>query len=312
MQAISNTISKAMAEAFKEMYQNTMKSAIKNLSEKLSKKMKETDKAPSSKEIVNIWNDMMEDEDLKLTAVSTSKEVKEKKDKKEKKKKDPNAPKKNMTAYILFSNDKRPEVKEENPDLKFGDVAKELGRLWKDASSSTKKKYEKLAEKEKERYTSEMADYSPDEESEEKPKTKKKKDSEETEKPKSKKSKKDTEDNETEEENPKSKKSKKDTEEEKPKKSDKEEKVKIKAKKYTKAQIKENNAFDGLCWIQDGETKYVVDKKTCIGKEADGEIISLDDSETNRLETHFKLAYKPKETSEKEADVEEDDVEDDE
>lgn len=43
-------------------------------------------------------------------------EKKAKPEKKEKKKKDPNAPKKNLGAYMFFCADKRAAVKEENPD----------------------------------------------------------------------------------------------------------------------------------------------------------------------------------------------------
>mmetsp|Transcript_22443 Transcript_22443/g.33604 ORF Transcript_22443/g.33604 Transcript_22443/m.33604 type:complete len:127 (-) Transcript_22443:899-1279(-) len=39
-----------------------------------------------------------------------------------KKKKDPNKPKRNMSAFFLFSNANRQRVKEENPEAKFGDI----------------------------------------------------------------------------------------------------------------------------------------------------------------------------------------------
>lgn len=37
-----------------------------------------------------------------------------------KKKKDPNAPKRPLSAFMLFSQDKRASIKEENPDVTFG------------------------------------------------------------------------------------------------------------------------------------------------------------------------------------------------
>lgn len=55
-----------------------------------------------------------------------------------KQKKDPNAPKRNMSSFMFFSNDKRQQVKDENPSLAFGEVGKELGRLWKEASAEEK------------------------------------------------------------------------------------------------------------------------------------------------------------------------------
>mmetsp|Transcript_28796 Transcript_28796/g.54405 ORF Transcript_28796/g.54405 Transcript_28796/m.54405 type:complete len:100 (-) Transcript_28796:845-1144(-) len=39
-----------------------------------------------------------------------------------KKKKDPNRPKRNMSAFFLYSNANRVRVKEENPEAKFGDI----------------------------------------------------------------------------------------------------------------------------------------------------------------------------------------------
>ena len=45
-----------------------------------------------------------------------------KKRRKKKKKKDPNAPKRPMSAFYLYSNANRARVKEENPEAKFGDI----------------------------------------------------------------------------------------------------------------------------------------------------------------------------------------------
>merc|ERR1712012_1406556 len=44
--------------------------------------------------------------------------------------KDPNAPKKPLSAYFLFSQDERLKVKAEFPDYSITEVAKELGRRW--------------------------------------------------------------------------------------------------------------------------------------------------------------------------------------
>jgi structure-specific recognition protein 1 len=41
---------------------------------------------------------------------------------KKKAKKDPNAPKKSLTAYMIFSTSMRPTIKEQNPDASFGDL----------------------------------------------------------------------------------------------------------------------------------------------------------------------------------------------
>jgi hypothetical protein len=47
---------------------------------------------------------------------------KAKKQRKKKAKKDPNKPKRNMSAFFLYSNANRDRVKEENPEAKFGDI----------------------------------------------------------------------------------------------------------------------------------------------------------------------------------------------
>lgn len=49
------------------------------------------------------------------------------------------------TAFVLFSRDERPRVKEENPTLGFGQVSKLLGVLWKEQNSEIKEKYLKMS-----------------------------------------------------------------------------------------------------------------------------------------------------------------------
>ena len=78
---------------------------------------------------------------------------------KKKAKKDPNAPKKPLTSFIIFSSDKRSEIVNANPGMSIGDVAKQLGSLWKEISASEKTKYEELAKKDKERYERDMSLY---------------------------------------------------------------------------------------------------------------------------------------------------------
>lgn len=51
--------------------------------------------------------------------------------KKSKKKKDPNAPKRALSAYMYFSMEQRPKVKEEDPSLKFGDIGNKTTRIIK-------------------------------------------------------------------------------------------------------------------------------------------------------------------------------------
>ena len=79
--------------------------------------------------------------------------------KRKKAKKDPNAPKKNMTAYFLYSMYARPKVKEDYPDASFGDIAKIISKQYKTLSDKERKQWEKKAEEDKERYQREMAAY---------------------------------------------------------------------------------------------------------------------------------------------------------
>jgi len=74
-----------------------------------------------------------------------------------KKAKDPNTPKKAQSAYMIFCNENRPIVKEENPDAKFGEMGKLLGAKWKELSEEGKKPYNDKAELDKVRYEKEKA-----------------------------------------------------------------------------------------------------------------------------------------------------------
>ena len=66
-----------------------------------------------------------------------------------------------FSAYMYFTSAKRSEVKEANPDAAFGDIAKLLGKAYKELSDAEKEPYEEMARKDKARYKREMADYNP-------------------------------------------------------------------------------------------------------------------------------------------------------
>ncbi|CAD6186025.1 unnamed protein product [Caenorhabditis auriculariae] len=74
-------------------------------------------------------------------------------------KKDPNAPKRALSAFFFFSQDRRPAVQGQHPEWKVGQVAQELGRLWKTVPQEEKDMYERKAQMDKERYAEEMRDY---------------------------------------------------------------------------------------------------------------------------------------------------------
>jgi len=79
--------------------------------------------------------------------------------KRKKAKKDPNAPKRNMSAYFLFSVHIRPTVKEENPDAAFGDIARIISAQYKALKPDERQKWDEKAAADKERYQREMEAY---------------------------------------------------------------------------------------------------------------------------------------------------------
>lgn len=74
------------------------------------------------------------------------------------KEKDPNAPKRNMSSYIFYSNANRSKFKEANPEASFGDLAKIISKAFKELSAEEKKPYEDMATADKERYKKEKID----------------------------------------------------------------------------------------------------------------------------------------------------------
>ncbi|CAD7699130.1 unnamed protein product [Ostreobium quekettii] len=75
------------------------------------------------------------------------------------KKKDPNAPKKAKSAYIVFMERHRPDLKAEG--LENPEIMKRLAEMWHKAAWEEKGDCQKEADKDKERYDSEIKDYKP-------------------------------------------------------------------------------------------------------------------------------------------------------
>ncbi|CAF0798723.1 unnamed protein product [Rotaria sp. Silwood1] len=72
--------------------------------------------------------------------------------------KDSNAPRKPLSAYMLFSADERPKLKASGLD-NFIEMSKALGAAWKQADLKTKAHYEKEHQQEKVRYENELKEY---------------------------------------------------------------------------------------------------------------------------------------------------------
>merc|ERR1712179_615556 len=75
--------------------------------------------------------------------------------------KDPNAPKKPLSAYFLFSQDERLKVKAEYPDYSITEVAKELGRRWASIDPAVKQSYEQRYQESRRQYEQALQAYKP-------------------------------------------------------------------------------------------------------------------------------------------------------
>lgn len=75
--------------------------------------------------------------------------------------KDPAAPKHPLTAFQLYCNAKRPELKAASPEIGFPEMGKALGKMWKEVSDAEKQPYLDQAVKDKEAYSVAKAAYAP-------------------------------------------------------------------------------------------------------------------------------------------------------
>ncbi|KAM4032902.1 FACT complex subunit SSRP1 [Anomaloglossus baeobatrachus] len=88
--------------------------------------------------------------------------VKEKKPRKKaegKKAKDPAAPKRPMSAYMLWLNASREKIKGENPGISITDLSKKAGEIWKGMGKDKKEEWDRKAEEAKRDYEKAMKEY---------------------------------------------------------------------------------------------------------------------------------------------------------
>ena len=90
----------------------------------------------STEDLMSIWNEMG-DSPIKGLKKPVMPKKKEKKTSKRKK-----------TGFIVFSKEKRPGVKEANPNMKFTDISKQLGKMWKSLSDEEKAVFNEKAQQE--------------------------------------------------------------------------------------------------------------------------------------------------------------------
>ncbi|XP_033098095.1 high mobility group protein 20A-like isoform X2 [Anneissia japonica] len=79
--------------------------------------------------------------------------------KRKKQMRDVNAPKAPLTGYVRFMNERREQVRQENPQVAFADIIKLLGAEWSKMSAVEKQKYLDEADRDKERYMKELEQY---------------------------------------------------------------------------------------------------------------------------------------------------------
>ena len=72
---------------------------------------------------------------------------------------DPNAPKRANSAFILFSQAERANIKRENPEATNAELFKRLGEKWREADADTKARFEALYKANKATADEEMAKY---------------------------------------------------------------------------------------------------------------------------------------------------------
>ena len=75
--------------------------------------------------------------------------------------KDPNAPKRNISAYLLYQNAMRNTFKAQNPGLTFGQLAKFTSSMYSQITAEEKSSWETRAEADKQRYLQELSVYIP-------------------------------------------------------------------------------------------------------------------------------------------------------
>jgi len=75
--------------------------------------------------------------------------------------KDPNAPKKPLSAYFLFSQEERLKVKADFPDYSIIEVSKELGKRWAVIDPAIKNSYEQRYQESRRQYEQELEAYKP-------------------------------------------------------------------------------------------------------------------------------------------------------
>jgi hypothetical protein len=116
--------------------------------------------ATRSEKIKHKWDKLSQEEkDALMNDLGGTSGGSSKKEKKVKKVRDPNKPKKNMTGYLYYAQERRSGAKSENPELRPRDLVKVMGNEWNSMDTDSKAPYEAKAATAKRRYKDEMDAY---------------------------------------------------------------------------------------------------------------------------------------------------------
>lgn len=88
--------------------------------------------------------------------------------------KDPNAPKRPMSAFLMYSNGRRAAVKKEHPEFSNGEISRLLSEMWRAASDEDRQKYIKEEFELRQKYKKDIAQWRKDEEVKEREREKEK------------------------------------------------------------------------------------------------------------------------------------------
>ena len=81
------------------------------------------------------------------------------KQKKQKAEKDPNAPKKPLTAFMLYTNARRPDVTKKSPGVKITEISSLIGNEWNDLTEDEKNIWREKSKDEKLMYELKLYNY---------------------------------------------------------------------------------------------------------------------------------------------------------
>ncbi|KAI4537228.1 hypothetical protein MG293_012091 [Ovis ammon polii] len=102
-------------------------------------------------------------EEKKRKQLKKAKMAKDRKSRKKplevKKGKDPNAPKRPMSAYMLWLNASREKIKSDHPGISVTDLSKKAGEIWKGMSKEKKEEWDRKAEEARREYEKAMKEY---------------------------------------------------------------------------------------------------------------------------------------------------------